>query len=355
MRDPASLNKPSTSEIGAANMIGIIPGTDVHWGLVFGIVAAILAYLLIFHTTFGFAARIAGGNVRAAKAFGLGVGRLVLIVCFLAGAAPGSPAWSRSPPCRAAPTPTRRRLRLHRDPRGLPRAAQSARHHPGRAAARRHQCQRRAPATPLGLPDASVLVLQGMIFVAVLASETLYGRFRIFRPGHGHDGRRDRLVGGADCRARRRAAREHAVSVRQPRRVHHRAERAASISASKATWSWRDVCLRHLVSDGLALARRAGGGRLRRAARAVACRDLRLPRVNDIAVGIALMLFGTGLAFYSGKPLIEPSAPDPAGDRFGWLERHPAGARRASDQRSVLIGVALAPCLVWALARAAGG
>jgi hypothetical protein len=26
-----------------------------------------------------------------------------------------------------------------------------------------------------------VLVLQGMIFISVLASETLYGRFRIFR------------------------------------------------------------------------------------------------------------------------------------------------------------------------------
>src|SRR6266536_5396403 len=37
MRDPASLNKPSTREIGAANMIGSIPGTDVHWGLVFGV------------------------------------------------------------------------------------------------------------------------------------------------------------------------------------------------------------------------------------------------------------------------------------------------------------------------------
>ena len=35
----------------------------------------------------------------------------------------------------------------------------------------------------LGLPDASVLVLQGMIFIAVLASETLYGRFRIFKRG----------------------------------------------------------------------------------------------------------------------------------------------------------------------------
>jgi len=28
----------------------------------------------------------------------------------------------------------------------------------------------------LGLPDASVMVLQGMIFVCVLASDTLYGR-----------------------------------------------------------------------------------------------------------------------------------------------------------------------------------
>ena len=37
VRDPASLNKPSTREIGAANMIGTIPGTDVHWGLVFGL------------------------------------------------------------------------------------------------------------------------------------------------------------------------------------------------------------------------------------------------------------------------------------------------------------------------------
>jgi ABC-type uncharacterized transport system permease subunit len=33
------------------------------------------------------------------------------------------------------------------------------------------------------------------------------------------------------------------------------------------------------------------------------------PRVNDIAVGIALMLFGVGLAFFLGKPLIGPTAP----------------------------------------------
>lgn len=33
------------------------------------------------------------------------------------------------------------------------------------------------------------------------------------------------------------------------------------------------------------------------------------PKVNDIAVGIALMLFGTGLAFFLGKPFIQPQAP----------------------------------------------
>ena len=33
------------------------------------------------------------------------------------------------------------------------------------------------------------------------------------------------------------------------------------------------------------------------------------PRVNDIAVGIALMLFGVGLAFFLGKSLIKPTAP----------------------------------------------
>src|SRR6201991_506959 len=31
------------------------------------------------------------------------------------------------------------------------------------------------------------------------------------------------------------------------------------------------------------------------------------PRVNDVAVGIALMLFGTGLAFFLGKALIQPT------------------------------------------------
>ena len=34
----------------------------------------------------------------------------------------------------------------------------------------------------LKLPDASVLLLQGMIFVTVLSFDTLYGRLKLFQP-----------------------------------------------------------------------------------------------------------------------------------------------------------------------------
>jgi general nucleoside transport system permease protein len=184
MRDPGSLNKPSTHEIGAANMLGTIPGTDVHWGLGFGLIAAVLSYVLVFHTTFGFAARIAGGNVRAAKVVGLGVGRLVLIACFLAGAAAGLAGMVE---VAAVQGRTNANLAAGYGFTGI-LVAFLARHNPlavipvavllGGINASGGLLQRR-----LGLPDASVLVLQGMIFVSVLASETLYGRFRIFRPG----------------------------------------------------------------------------------------------------------------------------------------------------------------------------
>src|SRR5262245_42732113 len=58
LRDPASLNKPSTASIGDANMIGTIPGMDVNWGLVFGVVACIAVYLFQRFTTWGFAMQV---------------------------------------------------------------------------------------------------------------------------------------------------------------------------------------------------------------------------------------------------------------------------------------------------------
>src|SRR6476659_10395634 len=182
MRDPTSVNKPSTSEIGAANMIGTIPGTDVHWGFAFGIVAAVLAYVLIYHTVFGFAARVAGGNIRAAKVVGLNVGKLILIVCFLAGAAAGLAGMME---VAAVQGRTNANLAAGYGFAGI-LVAFLARQNPlavipvavllGGIGASGGLLQRR-----LGLPDASVLVLQGMIFVSVLASDTLYGRLAFLR------------------------------------------------------------------------------------------------------------------------------------------------------------------------------
>ncbi|MGV8856357.1 MAG: ABC transporter permease, partial [Devosia sp.] len=39
----------------------------------------------------------------------------------------------------------------------------------------------------MGMPDATVLVLQGIIFVVLLTSETMYGRIKFFQPGTGAD------------------------------------------------------------------------------------------------------------------------------------------------------------------------
>jgi general nucleoside transport system permease protein len=177
MRDPASLNKPSTHGIGDANMIGSIPGTEVHWGLVFGIIAAVASYILIYHTVFGFAARVAGGNIRAAKIVGLGVNKLILTICFLAGAAAGLAGMVQ---VAAVEGRANANLAAGYGFTGI-LVAFLARQNPlaiipvaillGGISASGGLLQRR-----LGLPDASVQVLQGIIFVAVLASDALYGR-----------------------------------------------------------------------------------------------------------------------------------------------------------------------------------
>src|SRR3954462_6997436 len=182
MRDPASLNKPSTREIGAVNMIGSIPGTDVHWGLVFGVVAATASYILIYHTVFGFAARVAGGNVRAAKIVGLSVGKLILTICFLAGASAGLAGMVEVAAVQGRPNAN---LAAGYGFTGI-LVAFLARHNPlaiipvaifiGGIAAAGGLIQRR-----MGMPDATVQVLQGLMFVVLLVSETLYGRIPFFQ------------------------------------------------------------------------------------------------------------------------------------------------------------------------------
>jgi simple sugar transport system permease protein len=74
-----------------------------------------------------------------------------------------------------------------------------------------------------------------------------------------------------------------------------------------------------------------------------------LPRVNDVAVGIALMLFGVGLAFYLGKPLIEPTAPHLPAFDLGFWSSIPQVRAAFQINALFIVGVVLAPILLWAL------
>jgi len=122
-------------------------------------------------------ADVAAESARAAKIVGLNVGKLILSVCFLAGAAAGLAGMVE---VAAVQGRTNANLAAGYGFTGI-LVAFLARHNPlavipvaillGGIGASGGLLQRR-----LGLPDASVLVLQGMIFVSVLASDALYGR-----------------------------------------------------------------------------------------------------------------------------------------------------------------------------------
>lgn len=183
LRDPTSLNKPSTPTLDAGFRIGAIPELGAHWGLAAGVVACLVAWVLIERTSWGFAARIAGGNLRAAQVQGLPVGRLVVGFTALGGACAGLAGMFEVAAVHGSANAS---LAAGYGYTGI-LVAFLARHNPlaiipmaillAGFEASSGLIQRR-----MGLPDATVLVLQGFVFVAILASETLYGRFRIFAP-----------------------------------------------------------------------------------------------------------------------------------------------------------------------------
>lgn len=80
-----------------------------------------------------------------------------------------------------------------------------------------------------------------------------------------------------------------------------------------------------------------------------------LPRVNDIAVGIALFIFGTGLAFFLGKPFVQPQAPRLPALALGGFSDLPAVRAALEVSPLFFAGIVLAFVLRWALANTRWG
>lgn len=73
----------------------------------------------------------------------------------------------------------------------------------------------------------------------------------------------------------------------------------------------------------------------------------KLPKVNDIAIGIALMLLGMGLAFFFGKPYIQPVAPDLPAISFGFWSDLPQVQAALQVNVLFILGLVLAFAIAW--------
>ncbi len=182
IRDYERLLKPSSWSVDPAFMLGDIPGTTIHWGLGFGVAVCLLLYIVMRRTTFGFATDILGGNMRAAQMAGVPIGAMILTASFIGGAGAGLAGSLEVIAVHGFASDS---LVVGFGYVGI-LVAFLARHNPmaiiliavllGGISASGGLLQRR-----FDLPDATTQVLLGILFLAVLACNALYGRFKIFQ------------------------------------------------------------------------------------------------------------------------------------------------------------------------------
>jgi len=182
MHDPGSLNFPATYPIPETHQLGRIPGSRIHYGLVFGVIACLLTWFLLERTVWGMKVKTVGGNARAAKLVGLPLGQIVLTASFLGGACAGLAGMVEV-------------AAIHG------RASQAISAGYGYVGILVAFLARQSPlrilvvSVILGavlasggilqrdheLPDATITVFEGIAFLAILASEALAGRFSFLR------------------------------------------------------------------------------------------------------------------------------------------------------------------------------
>ena len=88
-RDPASTNFPQGKRIAEVAFLPTWDNTRVHLGLAVAVTAAVLCWVLVSRTGFGFDMRVLGDSPAAARYAGIPIRRTIVVVLLLSGALAG--------------------------------------------------------------------------------------------------------------------------------------------------------------------------------------------------------------------------------------------------------------------------
>jgi general nucleoside transport system permease protein len=89
-KDPANYsNLPQTAEFESSARLPVYGLTQLHLGIPIALVTAVVVWLILDHTRWGFRARVVGGNPEAARRSGIHVRRLIFVALLAGGALAG--------------------------------------------------------------------------------------------------------------------------------------------------------------------------------------------------------------------------------------------------------------------------
>ncbi len=88
-KNPVGYGFPGTEMFPPATFLPTLGTTRVHLGLVFGLVAALVLYLVLRRTRWGYEITVAGGSERVARYAGMATARNIVIVMLVSGALAG--------------------------------------------------------------------------------------------------------------------------------------------------------------------------------------------------------------------------------------------------------------------------
>lgn len=88
-KDPQGFNQPLTAKFPSYTMLPVIPGTRIHLGIIFGLAAAVILYLILMRTRWGYEVRVTGESHNAARYAGINISRNIILVLMLSGGLAG--------------------------------------------------------------------------------------------------------------------------------------------------------------------------------------------------------------------------------------------------------------------------